>query len=634
MTEPRGNIYLINRAPLDLTYQHTIDFKTAEEQLSFWRSLVKYTLNNYSYVRRERRFINVDKSFESLEAINYLFFQSRGDSKYYYCFVTDREYINDETTRLYFEIDVLQSFMFDYTFKPSFISQGHVDRWNAELKPIYSRTDEGLNYGSEYLNEAAYKIKPDDNVKHGFYLIFCKDHSELVAEGAASEPTRYNKAPTPYCIYITPNTEDDTTSSGVLQLDNVVTYPTSTGDYQSASISNIRHFFDFMGKSAFGDFVQQIVYVPYLPFKYTISDEELIGGIKNYVFLEGSFMPTTISQEDTTPITLLKIQDLTNINSARKFAEMDIFNGLDTAIPSAEMWEALRANPYKTERDRRFESKLLCFPYRYNIFTDWRSAPALIKNEYLCGDKITINESSSFGFNTPRRYSIANYRKDIEGREASITQSLPLEQTVFNDAYYTYILQNKNQISANLTTALISAGTGTITGAISGATTGAIGGAYGAAAGAIVGAAAGTIKGIIDVSTVIRQENAKQADLKNLPDTILNSSDCSFAILDDTKYLTFYRKAISCDFMEQLAQYWHMFGYVVRRVDTPNTRSRLRYNYIKTVGANIEGGIESQYLQQIKAIYDNGVTIWHYSNENFFPLDYTYENPERNLLNL
>lgn len=313
---------------------------------------------------------------------------------------------------------------------------------------------------------------------------------------------------------------------------------------------------------------------------------------------------------------------------------MGVFDGLDEHIPSSVMWEDLKKNPYKYERDRRFESKLLCFPYRYNLFTDWRSLPAIIKNEYLFDDKITVKEAIGFGFNLPRRYWVENYRGDPEGRECSIAQNLPLEQAILSDAYYTYLLENKNQIAANLANTQANANIA-IAGAAAGGLSGIASIATGNVGGGLEAMSNAALKGVSaaqSIANLQRSENAKQSDIKNMPDTIANPNDCNFAISDDTKYLTFYRKAITCDNEEQLAQFWHMYGYKVNKVMLPETRSRLRYNYIKTIGANIEGAIEANYLATIKAIYDRGVTIWHYSEADFFPLDYTYENIERRLM--
>ena len=640
MSRPTGIIHLIHRAPLDMTYQHQIDFKSPSEQMTYWGSKTKYTLREYSYIRRERRSIKVDKPFDDLEGINYLAYQARSDSgtKWYYCFVTDKEYINDESTRLYFDIDVFQTFMFDYTFKPSYITQAHVDRWDANHEPIYSRTEEGLNYGTEYVTECAYKmgVGSEDSIPHGFYLIYLasvKNTEELNfgswGEGSGLSNTTIWGNPIPYLILCIPHLTNPA------QSEIVFGYPTSDGGV--SSISSMHEFQDFMGSTALGNYVKQIVYTPYLPFKYkmaTVSGNEEGVQLGFEITGAGAYATKMSITAGTKTLHAIVIGHIENDSDYYKeYASMAKLSGLEDKIPSEDMWSALKTNPKKTERDRRFESKLLCFPYRYNLFTDWVSTPCLVKNEYIGSDKITIKGSVGLGFNTPRRYWIDGYRGDPEGREVSVSQLLPLEHPVLTDAYYTYMLQNRNQISANVTNAKINATVGVVSQTVKGAINGAgAGGGYGAVFGAVGGLLQSTTDSLVNIEAMLRSENAKQSDIKNMPDTISVSNDTTLALADKCTYLTFYRKAICCEFEEQLAQYWHMYGYKVNRMDVPNLRSRVRYNFIKTIGANIEGAMENNYLATLKAIYDKGVTIWHYSAEDFYPLDYTYENAEVSLL--
>lgn len=645
MTRPEGTIYLITRAPVSPTYDHTIDFKTAEDQNAFWRSLSKMSLYEYSYIRRERRTIKVNKTFESLEGVNYLMYQNRADGKWFYCFVTGIEYVSDTVSAIYFDIDVMQTYLFDFEIKPSYVAQAHVDRWTPDLKPIYSRTDEGLEYGTEYVTEAAFEVKRNTaqewKAKHGWYLIYCKEHT-MALEGISAEPTKvYNNA-IPYCVYLIPHIEvggefNDGTSYYAPVGCNVEFEGSMTHDYESFRCASLTDFMRMMSRTAFGEYVQQIVYVPYLPIQYNFIVEDLIGLVGIRIFNEESGIGLDHATIGTTTdyCNLIKISSINTDEQTPVTCSMDIFEGLEDVFPTAEEWEAVKKNPYTTEYDRRFQSKLLCYPYRYNIFTDWRNAPALIKNEYIGGDKITMRQVFGWGFNNPQRYYIEDYRQDPVGRECSITQMLPMEQPIITDAYYSYMLQNKNQISANIANMQASAGIANAQ-AIAG-------GLAGAVAGIASGKAAAGLTGLVNtgftiaqnqqnIANAIRGENAKQSDIKNLPDTINNPNDCSFNILDESHRITFYRKAICCDFEEQLAQYWHMFGYVVKKVMVPNLKSRARYNYVKTVGANIVGDMEQNYIAAIKAIFDRGITFWHYTEKNFAPLDYTFENIEVSLL--
>lgn len=612
MSAPTGTIYLIANAVIDKTYQHTIDFKSANEQLAYWRSLSKFTLTEYTYIRKQREFIQVDRTMSELENINYLVFQADKSGRWIFAFVDDKEYVDETSTLIYFTIDVFQTNLFKIKFNPSYILQEHQDRWDAEHKPIYSRTDEGLDYGSEYTVESAYKIKREDveGVNTGdekFYLIFCTEHKKLVSEGTASEPSDINDVPNPYCIYLVPGTIPFIYDGTNVQM-----------------VSNIYQLSDFMLKSSFGEYVKQIVLLPYLPFKYQIgevtSDNVTYKAIDLTVNNDITLDSTTIVEGDYSA-KLMKIRSIKNGAFKKLLAEMSVTEGLENALPTAKQWEEIKANPYKLERDRRFESKLLCYPYRYNLLTDWRNTPLTVKNEYMTGDKIKVNMTASFGFNAPYRYHIDGYKKDPEGRGNSISQMLQFDYPVISDAYQTYMLQNRNQIQANQTNAIVSAATSAVQGVVGGAIFGGIGGAVGGLLGS-------GLSGAVSVQNHIRSENAKQKDIKNLPDSIMGSNESAINVIDGNTYLTFYRYKIACEFEEQLAQYWHMYGYICKRVKTPNLKSRTRFNYIKTVGANITGSISQDELRQIREIFDNGITIWHYNPSEFRPLDYTYENIE------
>jgi len=368
MTEPRGTIYLINRAPITPDYQHTIDFKSPNEQLAFWGSLRKYALTEYSYVRRDRRYISVGKSFEELEGINYLMYQNRTGGKWFYAFVVDREYVSDDLTKIYFEIDVLQTFLFDYEVKPSYITQGHVDRWDADHKPIYSRTDEGLNYGSEYVTEAAYRMEDErgyNKTPRGFYLIYCTDHSAMISAGIASETTKINGNPIPYVVYMLPV---NYTAKGSPIPVTVKYFHSTEEGYISDTVSYFEEVMDFMSKSAFGNYVQQIIYVPYMPLNYNIvgdfEDTFEFSSSNNGDCRVGITALKDPSEDAVTSkeIKLVKIIEITPKNVAGITAEMDIFEGISGEMPQAAQWEDVKKTLVKLNVIDALKAN--CFAFR------------------------------------------------------------------------------------------------------------------------------------------------------------------------------------------------------------------------------------------------------------------------------
>ena len=79
-----------------------------------------------------------------------------------------------------------------------------------------------------------------------------------------------------------------------------------------------------------------------------------------------------------------------------------------------------------------------------------------------------------------------------------------------------------------------------------------------------------------------------------------------------------------------------MYGYKQNKLINISwnfLRSRYYFNYIKTVGMNLESrGVPKQYIEQIKSIFDNGITLWHVDREGVAMNDYQYENIEMTML--
>lgn len=627
MAVPSGRVYLCKNAIVDINSAHTITFTNPSEQEAYWGSLVKYTIEKVTPIRRNNQAILVPYNLEQLQDINYMYFYNIKDHKTYYCFVTNKEFSSENGSIIYFKTDVMQTYQFDYEVKQSYVLQEHQDRWDANHKPIYSRTDEGLDYGSEYTLEKSYRVKPTYGGQEVQWFLIILKSGLAVDSGNSAEPTKIRRTANPYAFYLAPSIDIE----GMLYQMNYYTNIEGTDTPTISSIGTIEDFMDEMSDSSIGNYVVAIIKLNYLPFNFTynMTTSPRMISVFNDNNVRVGYSKFTASNKPYMKI--LEIKD--TFDFRQNLVSFDVLKGIESTVPTDEQWAEIKSNPYNVQRDRRFESKLLCYPYRYNLFTDWKTTPQVIKNEYIGGDKIKINYMQSFSFNAPSRYWIENYKKDSEGRENSILQLTPEEQPIINDAYYTYMLENKNQIQANQTNAIVSGVAGTGQSMVQGAIGGAIsGGPIGAILGALGGGLSSGLSSGINYQNMVRSENAKQRDLKNLPDTIVNTNDCAFNILDKNNYISFYRYKICCEFEEQLADTWNMTGYTVKRVKVPNLKTRLRFNYVKTVGANIVGSFNQDDLREIKQIFDNGITFWHYNKDNFKPFDYSYENIERSLI--
>lgn len=614
MAIPSGEIYLCKDIPLDATYEHTIKFNTSHEQLVYFQGRVKKTYKYTTYIRKKQNIL-VDFSLDDIQDVNYMMYKSSVNSKWYYCFVVQKIYKSDDCTEIVVDLDVMQTYQFDYNLLPSFVERCHVDRWEADKSPIFSFTDEELDIGKEYIVEKSYNIKRNDNV---IWFLVLMSHSKEFHEGLGV-PSSLNDIPTPYMTYLVPHYIGERNFSFFL----------SSGD-SSVKISSMTELMHFMGDSAIGKAIKEISYVPYLPFNIECENR---GGVifcdikttgLNFIVDElkpseswiqellGSF---SVSYEPH--VNLARINGLTS--GYLDTITLTSFNKY-LGIPqlTSTQFSNILANPRTTDFDYKLESKLLTHPYRYNILTNWKQEPVIIKNEYLPAN-VKVKMSKALSFNNPTRYWIEGYKDDVNGRGSSLIETATVELPIISDAYYEYQLQNRSQINAQL----ISKGAG-------GIVTGAVGGAaIGGVSGAIVGAIGGAVNGAV----MVGEELAKNHDLKNLPDSIINSTDGSLSIADKNLYLTFYRYKISDSYLERIANYFHMYGYKVNNMMDLNTviNSRDRFNYVKTISCNITGNFDYEDLIKIKNNFNKGITFWHYYS-GFEYLDYTHNNIEKNLL--
>lgn len=143
--EPNTVIRLLKNCPLDTTYEHTIYFESKSAQISYFQSLTKYTLTNQSYQRVQRGKMRVAYKAEDLYDCNYLMFQNSSfGNKWFYAFIKSVEYVNNATSEIEFEIDVMQTWFFNYDLEMCFVEREHsaTDNIGENLVPENLETGE------------------------------------------------------------------------------------------------------------------------------------------------------------------------------------------------------------------------------------------------------------------------------------------------------------------------------------------------------------------------------------------------------------------------------------------------------------------------------------------------------------
>lgn len=147
MSTPQSIVNICSGVALNSRYEHSIYFASAAAQQEYFAGKVVKTLPAYSYIRKSWS-LKVAATMEQAKSWSYLFFRNGTSSKVYYYFINNIEYINDATVELTLEIDVLQTYMFDYSLLPSFIERQHVTDDTIGRHTM----DEGLDLGDFIVN--------------------------------------------------------------------------------------------------------------------------------------------------------------------------------------------------------------------------------------------------------------------------------------------------------------------------------------------------------------------------------------------------------------------------------------------------------------------------------------------------
>lgn len=138
---PNTTITLYKGVPLDNSYENTFYFSTTDKQNSYFSSLSATVVLNENYrVEPNRTSIKIQMPYASVFNCNYMRFKNTSyENKWFYAFITSVEYVNEETTRISYEIDVFQTWLpnVDYELEQCFVEREHVadDSIGANLEP-------------------------------------------------------------------------------------------------------------------------------------------------------------------------------------------------------------------------------------------------------------------------------------------------------------------------------------------------------------------------------------------------------------------------------------------------------------------------------------------------------------------
>lgn len=122
--EPNTTIKLLRNIPLDENQTDTLWFENLSGQLNYFNSRAVKTLTQNSYQRKSRNYCRLLCAIGDVFNVNYMMFQNSSfNNKWFFAFVTDIEYINNETVEIRYIIDPIQTWLFDYEIDETFVER-------------------------------------------------------------------------------------------------------------------------------------------------------------------------------------------------------------------------------------------------------------------------------------------------------------------------------------------------------------------------------------------------------------------------------------------------------------------------------------------------------------------------------
>jgi hypothetical protein len=585
------NIRLLSGVPFSNDYKHSRWFDTSSAQETYFLGkTVVHSMTENTFQKIEgKNFISVKQNIDVLWGVNYVMFQNTSyNVKWFYGFVTKLEYKNATTTYVHFEIDVLQTWMFTMNFKPSYVVREHCKLWEVDGSPVLNTLDEGLNYGNVYETVNVMNLKPYDGVL--FLVIVAKSlmHDRDTNIKAGDIYPNINSAPQPLCYYVHPFKLDGTVPTAWDEnSENIVLSDTTEllkAMYElDNAINNVVSIYvtDYIGVDLAVD-----------------SEGTLTFPTTNFVNVNVAYNApgtTTTSYLNTIFVTNVKQYQPKAFSFSNKYAD------------------------YRTVT----ESKLLMYPYTTLILDDLKGNRQALKNEYIKGDDIIVNVRGSLGTSNKTSYSVDNYQvKDniepadlfMANLENAVMNTNANDLPIITDMLGAFLQGNRNSIQNQLNSTIFSGWLDTMSGIVNGASSSSANpsnhGETNVTAAANSGI--GVAKGMSGMYYSTQGMIAKQKDIVNTPPSLSKmGNNTYFDYGHNLSGLYLIKRQITPEYQKKLEDFFNIFGYKKNEVKLPNFHTRQYWNYVQTSGCVITGNFNNEDLQELKSVFDNGVTLWH-----------------------
>ena len=323
----------------------------------------------------------------------------------------------------------------------------------------------------------------------------------------------------------------------------------------------------------------------------------------------------------------------------------DINNGTCTIkriMSCSEIEEEICNDIDLFELNSPYDLKLQLYPYTYYLITDYINEPLLIKPQliYNTNNKLIVKIETTAISGRYRLY-VENNKNDRNGKLEGITNNMTYQLPVSSTAYSQFYSTSMSSFNTNISNSLIENDM-SLRQNVNTATLNTKQTEFNAGLTAIASLLSGNLTGVVSngVSLIQQQEkldnlinnlneqnkfkeneiisskNAKINDLLNTPNSIKTSgNDSIFNLTINNRKIDVIKYTITPQYKKRINNYFKRYGYAFNDYAIPNIYSRHDFNFLKcSVCHLISETIPREHQEEIKQIFESGITLWHLEN--------------------
>ncbi len=294
--------------------------------------------------------------------------------------------------------------------------------------------------------------------------------------------------------------------------------------------------------------------------------------------------------------------------------------------------------------DNGEDVRLQGYPFKYYLLTDYINPPLLIKPELVESDAINIRvKTTPLSVQAKYNLYVENYKGDrsgnLEGIVNSISYMLPVSSSVYsqymatssssyNQNIQNLMLENDKTLNQSTATQNLNYTKNQFDNIINGINgifnenymnlfaTG-VNNQYIKAQNNLINTQL-TENHQLTEYQLTASKNAKITDMLNTPLSIKSAgNDTLFNLINGNYRIDLIEYELLPNAKNRLSNYFKRYGYKYNRYTQLHNciYARPHYNYVKTHVTNIVSEkVPHKYLEEIKNIFKNGITLWHMDN--------------------